>query len=228
MSSTFIQPTTLQFLTDLAANNNREWFAAHKPVYQEALSNVTDFADTLLAQMNTHDVIETASGKKALFRIYNDVRFSKDKSPYNPRFAMAFRRAGRERRGGYYLNIKPGDTFLALGFFGPNPDDLRRIRWDIEDNYDDWHKILKGKKLRDAFGSMQGEKVATAPRGYSVDHPAIDLLRHMQFLFRHEFSDEEVLMRDFAAEVSKVFQAARPWLDYMSDVLTTDRNGEPL
>ncbi len=228
MSQSTIQPSTFQFLTDLSANNNRDWFAAHKASYQQALDNAVGFADELLAEMNKHDLIETPSGKKALFRIYNDVRFSKDKSPYSARFAMSFRRATKERRGGYHLNIKPGNSFLACGFFNPNPDDLRRIRFDIEDNYEDWQKILGSKAVKSVYGNMQGNTVATAPRGYSVDHPAIDLLRHKSFIFRHTFTDKEVMSKAFPQEVSLVFKTIRPWLDYMSEVLTTDRNGETL
>ncbi|MEQ8684716.1 MAG: DUF2461 domain-containing protein [Imperialibacter sp.] len=228
MSQSTIQPSTFQFLTDLSANNNRDWFAQHKGRYQASLENMVGFADALLAEMNRHDLIETPSGKKALFRIYNDVRFSKDKSPYNARFAMSFRRATKERRGGYYLNLKPANCFLACGFFNPNPEDLKRIRFDIEDDYEGWQKILGSKAIKSAYGDMQGNTVATAPRGYSVDHPAIELLRHKSFIFRHTFTDEEVLSENFLLEVSRVFKAIRPWLDHMSEVLTTDRNGVPL
>jgi uncharacterized protein (TIGR02453 family) len=228
MSQSTIRQSTFQFLTDLSANNNREWFAENKAQYQSSLENMIGFADALLAEMSKHDLIETPSGKKALFRIYNDVRFSKDKSPYNARFAMSFRRATKERRGGYYLNLKPGNSFLGCGFFNPNPEDLRRIRFDIEDNYEDWQKILRSKAIKSTYGDMQGNTVATAPRGYSVDHPAIELLRHKSFVFRHTFTDQEVLAKDFPQKVSRVFKTIRPWLDYMSEVLTTDRNGEPL
>ncbi|CAD5252665.1 MULTISPECIES: DUF2461 domain-containing protein [unclassified Imperialibacter] len=228
MNPSSIQPSAFQFLTDLAANNNRDWFARHKDRYQASLDNMVGFADALLAEMNKHDLIETPSGKKALFRIYNDVRFSKDKSPYNARFAMSFRRANKEKRGGYYLNLKPGNCFLACGFFNPNPEDLRRIRFDIDDNYEDWQKILRSKAIKSTYGDMQGNTVATAPRGYTVDHPGIDLLRHKSFVFRHTFTDDEVLTSGFHKSVSQTFKTIRPWLDYMSEVLTTDRNGVPL
>ena len=226
MQSVQINRSTLNFLKDLAAHNDREWFAEHKETYTEAQQNMIDFVDALIVTMNTHDVLENESGKKSLFRIYNDVRFSKNKAPYKTRFAFSLQRATKARRGGYYVNITPGGSFLACGFFGPNPEDLKRIRQDIDVNYEDWNTLLDSESIRTVFGELRGEQVATSPKGYSKDHPAIGLLRHKQFIFRREFSDQEVLADDFSDRISNSFQALRPWLDYMSQVLTTDLNGE--
>lgn len=220
-----IKPATLNFLKTLSRNNNREWFAKHKEQYLEVRADMEQFADALLLEMNTHDVIETPSGKKALFRIYKDVRFSKDKTPYNTHWSGAFRRAEKSRRGGYYFHLKPGDCFLAAGFWGPNPEDLQRIRQDIDLNFADWKKVLKNKGIVNTFGKMQGETVKSAPRGYSKDHPAIELLRHKQFYFKHSFSDKEVLSTGFAKKMSETYKKIRPFFDHMSEVLTTDANG---
>src|SRR5437868_3398955 len=130
MKSTSINKKTLQFLKDLSANNNREWFNAHKDDYLKSLENIVDFVDGLLAEMRKHDEIENESAKKSIYRIYNDVRFSKDKSPYNPHFGFSLIRATKFKRGGYYVNILPGNSYLACGFFSPNPEDLKRIRMD--------------------------------------------------------------------------------------------------
>jgi len=226
MKNAIIQKSTIKFLKDLSENNNRDWFNDNKPRYLDAHQNMISFVDGLIIEMNKHDVIENESGKKSLYRIYNDVRFSKDKSPYNPRFAFSLQRATKLRRGGYYLNIKPGNCFLACGFFFPNPDDLKRIRMDIERNADKWNKLLKSKSIRDNFGTLSGEKVLTAPKGFSKDHPAIDLLRHKQFLFRHDFKDKEITSEDFLKEVNRIFKSIRPYFNYMSEVLTTNLNGE--
>jgi uncharacterized protein (TIGR02453 family) len=102
---------------------------------------------------------------------------------------------------------------------------MKRIREDIDANYDDWRKLLANPTLIKTFSNMRGEKLGTSPRGYAKDHPAIDLLRHKQFLFRHEFTDEEVLSPDFLYKVNDTFKKMRPFLNYMSDVLTTDANG---
>lgn len=226
MEKTAIQKSTIKFLKELSVNNNREWFNENKSRYQDAYQNLSLFVDGLIKEMNKHDVIENESGKKSLYRIYNDVRFSKDKSPYNPRFAFSLQRASKLRRGGYYLNIKPGNCFLACGFFFPNPEDLKRIRMDIERNPEKWKKLLKFKSIKDNFGDLTGEQVATVPRGFSKDHPAINLIRHKQFLFRHDFKDKEVTDGNFLKEVNRIFKSVRPYFDYMSDVLTTNLNGE--
>ena len=224
--SAIILPTTIKFLKDLAKHNDRDWFNAHKQAYLDAQQNMSNFVDELIHEMNKHDEIENISGKKSLFRIYNDVRFSKDKSPYNPRFAFSLRRSSKFRRGGYYFNLKPGNTFLGCGFWGPNPADLNRIRLDISYNYEQWNKLLQSKGIKTNFGELTGSKVTTAPRGFDIKHPGIELLRHKQFILRHHFTDQEVLATDFLKAVNKTFKAVRPFFNYMSEVLTTDANGE--
>ena len=191
----------------------------------ETHGNMAAFADALLAQMNRHDKIETLSGKESLFRIYRDVRFAKNKTPYNTHWSGGFKRATKKLRGGYYFKIAPGSSFVAGGFWGPESGDMKRIRGDIDANYTDWKKLLASKTLLQTFGGLMGEQLSSAPRGYAKDHPAIDLLRHKQFLLQHHFTDKEVLHSGFLAQVNDTFKKMRPFLDYMSEVLTTDANG---
>jgi uncharacterized protein (TIGR02453 family) len=223
-----IQKSTLDFLKKLSKNNDREWFNKHKEEYLQAQQNAIEFVDLLISLMNKHDRIETPSGKKSLYRIYNDVRFSKDKSPYNPRFAGYLRRHKPSLRGGYYWWIKPGASRVSCGFAYPNPEDLKRIRFDIRDNLDDWNKLLRTKAIKTNFGMMEGEKVTTTPKGFEKDDPAIDLLRYKQFWFTRSFTDKEVLAFNFVNEVNKTFKSIRPFFDHMSEVLTTNMNGEPI
>jgi len=228
MPFTRIQKDTLDFLKDLGKNNNRDWFAEHKDRYLEAHRNIADFADALIAQMNKHDQIETLSGKKCLYRIYKDVRFAKEKVPYNKHWSGSLKRATKKLRGGYYFRIEPGNSRIVGGFFGPVPDDMKRIRQDIDANHKDWRETLAEPALANHFGKLAGEQVASAPRGYDKNHPAIDLLRHKQFILRHTFTDKEVLSPDFLTKVNDGFIKMRPFFDYMSEVLTTDANGESL
>jgi uncharacterized protein (TIGR02453 family) len=228
MSSASIHQSTFRFLKSLSQHNDRDWFNANRQAYELAYGNAEAFFDALIAKLNTHDSIETPSGKKSLYRIYNDVRFSKDKSPYNPRFAGGFKRTKPLLRGGYYLWLKPGASRAGCGFTYPSPQDLQRIRMDILHNHEDWTKILRSAALRRTFGEMKGEQVKTTPKGFPKDHEAIDLLRYKQYWFERSFTDKEVLDPGFLNEVNKTFKAIRPFFDYMSDMLMTDLNGEPL
>ncbi len=220
-----ITKDSLKFLSDLSKSNNREWFNIHKDSYINAHDNIIAFADALLIEMSKHDDIETASGKKSVFRIYKDVRFSKDKTPYNTHWSGTFKRATKKLRGGYYFRIEPGNSFLAGGFWGPEPNDMKRIRQDIDTNYKAWRKLLAGKMLAETFGKMIGDQIGSAPRGYAKDHPAIDLLRYKQFLLKYQFTDEEVSSPDFFYNANNVFKKMHPFFDFMSEILTTDANG---
>lgn len=184
-----------------------------------------EFAEALLDEMRKHDNIATVSGKKSLFRIYRDVRFSKNKSPYKTNRSGSFKRATNELRGGYYFHIEPGNTFLAGGFFGPNAADLKHIRNHISQDDTFLREVLESKSYKSYFGVLEGDQVKTSPKGFSKDDPSIDLLRYKQFILRHKFPDKEVLQKDFAKKMSDGFQHIRPFFDVMSEILTTDLNG---
>lgn len=218
-----IDKSTFKFLTDLKKNNNREWFEKNKETrYKKAHTDIIQFMDSVLAEMNKVDNIEKMTAKKSLFRIYRDVRFSKDKSPYKPFFGARMRRATNWLRGGYYIHIAPGNSFIAGGFFNPNSDDLKLIREDIAHDSKPLREILEDSDFKSTWGSFEGEAVKTSPRGFDTDHPDIDLIRFKQFHLSHYFSDEEVLSTDFIFEIVKSFLVIRPYFDYMSEVLTRD------
>lgn len=225
MAKAILSKSTFQFLKDVKANNNRDWFNAHKERYLEELAKVERFADALILEMNKHDVIETETGKKSLHRIYRDTRFSKEKTPYKTNWSGSLSRATKLRRGSYYFHIEPGNSFVGGGFWGPEASDLKRIRDEFAYDAAPLRKILKSKSFVSHFGSLHGEQLKTAPRGYEADDPAIDLIRYKQFLLSKKFTDQEVLSDDFVKKVSDTFKAMRPFLDYMTDVLTTDVNG---
>ena len=223
-----IDKGSFDFLKDLAQNNNREWFNANKERYLAAQANMVAFADALIAEMNKHDHLETSSGKQSIYRIYRDVRFAKDKSPYHTCWDGHLHRATKKLRGGYYFHIEPGNSSADGGFFGPVPEDLKRVRQDIDVNHDDWRKLLNNKVFVQTFGTLKGQQLKLMPKGYSVTHPAIDLLRHKQFILKHSFTDTEVLSSDFVYRLSNTYKAMRPFFDYMSGVLTIDGNGESI
>lgn len=219
-----LQKSTLAFLKELRKNNNREWFAENKPRYVEAQKDVKQLVAAVEALLNKHDVIESAK----TFRIYRDVRFSKDKSPYKTNIGSYFVRATEARRGGLYINIEPGNVFVGGGFWAPNSPDLKRIRQELAYDPSLLRKWMKSKQFKDRFGDLQGDAVKTAPKGYAKDHENIDLLRYKQFLVTEKYTDKDALDPSFAKKCSDTFKAMRPFLDYFSDVLTTDENGESI
>jgi uncharacterized protein (TIGR02453 family) len=225
MSKIKIQPSNLEFLKLLKKNNNRDWFNTHKEKYLIEHTNLVAFAEVLLAEMNKHDVIETPSGKKSLHRIYRDTRFSKEKIPYKTNWSGSFKRATKSRRGGYYFHIEAGNSFIAGGFWGPDPKDLKRIRDEFAYDATPLRKILKSKSFVNTFGTLKGEQMKTTPRGFDADSPAIDLLRYKQYIVMKKFTDKEVLSDTFLKQANDTFKAMRPFFDYMSEALTTDVNG---
>ena len=212
----------LDFLNQLKNNNNRDWFNTHKSTYHEIQKEARKFYESVQLKLEQHDDIE----KLKMFRVYRDVRFSKDKTPYNHHFAGSFTRSGKRLRGGYYLRIRPGESFLAGGFWEPNKEDLFRIRKEIEISDTELRKILKEPNFNKIFGGvLTGEELKTSPKGFQKDHPAMDLIRKKGFIAVRHVADEEVLAPSFLEEVNRSFKALRPFFDYMSEVLTTDLNG---
>lgn len=225
MANGQIDTSSFNFLNDLKQSNNREWFGANKDLFQQEQDKIAAFADALLAELNMHDVIETPTGKKSLHRIYRDTRFSANKTPYKTNWNGNFKRATKYRRGGYYFHIEPGHTFIAGGFWGPVPADLKLIRDDIAYDPTPLRSILNSAEFKATFGSLKGEQLKTAPKGFSADHEAIDLLRYKQFVMVKVFTDDEVLSDRFLSKAGQAYRDMRPFLDYMSEVLTTDVNG---
>lgn len=223
-----ISKSTLSFLKTLKKNNNREWFTDNKPAFQAENEQFISFAEAVLSEMNKYDNIETISGKKSVFRIYRDVRFSKDKTPYKIHFSGSLKRATKLLRGGYYFHIAPNNSFVGGGFWGPNPKDLLRIRKEIAVDASELREIITDKKFISVFGELQGDKVKTSPRGFDKNHPDLDLLQFKQYIISKKFSDKEVLQSDFHLKIVETFNAMRPFFDYMSALLTTDENGIPL
>ena len=215
--------TIFDFLKKLKKNNYREWMQDNKKEYQANEKILKQFYISIEDGLNKNDEIS----KVKVFRINRDIRFSKDKTPYNIHRSVSFARAGAHRRGGYYLRIEPGNSLMAGGFFSPNPADLFRIRKEFEFDASEIRKILGKKEFKNAFGDfVQEYKVKTAPKGFSKEDPNIDLIRLKSFFVVHKFTDKEVLSERFHDDLLYHFSLLRPYFDYMSEVLTTNLNGE--
>lgn len=214
-----------EFLKQIKENNNREWFAQHKPEYDLIVKENKVFFNKIYSELQKHDSLEGIH----IYRIYRDVRFSKDKSPYKTNFGVGYSRTKPLLRGGYYVHLEPNNSFVGGGFWAPNNEDLLRIRKEFEMDTSEIKKITSDPTFISYFGELQGEDgVKTAPKGFDKNHPDIDLIKKKQYVVMRRFSDKEVLAESFPKEVINTFVAMRPYLDYMSEVLTTNLNGESL
>lgn len=212
----------LKFLKDIARNNNRDWFEKNKPRYLEAKSAFADFLEALHKELLKFD--ESLAGlnpRKQAFRIYRDVRFSKDKRPYKMNMGAGFSAHGKmEQEPGYYIHIEPGNCFVAGGLYMPDSENLAKVRQEIDYNAEAFLKILKDKKFKKYFSGLDDfDKVKTAPKGYPKDHPYIDLLKNKSFVVSHSFSDRQVLDKNFVKQVAKVCKALKPLNDFLKRAL---------
>ncbi len=214
----------IALLEALAKNNNKPWFTDNKPQIDVVFAEVKAFFKRVYDQMAVVDEVELFH----VHRLYRDVRFSKDKTPYKTYFGLHIGRKKPLLRGGYYLNIEPGKSFVGGGFWEPNKDDLLRIRKEIALDDSEMRELINDSRFIQTFGGLVGEELKTAPKGFDKEHPAIDLLRKKQFLVMRSFTDEEILQPKFIAEILETFEAMKPFFDYMSEVLTTDVNGVSL
>jgi len=225
MQNMVITPAIFSFLKKLEKNNNRDWFAKNKIEFKLLETEVKSFFNGLGEEVKGFDEIERIK----IFRIYRDVRFSKNKTPYKINFSSSLSRAGAKLRGGYYSHIQPNDaSFIAVGFWGPEKEDLLRIRKELEFDASEFRKVISAKKFKSIWGELVGEEVKTSPKGFDKEHANIDLIKKKQFIFTRKFTDKEVLADSFRNEVIDSFKVVRPYFNLMSDILTTDLNGESL
>ncbi|MDO5104311.1 DUF2461 domain-containing protein [Capnocytophaga sp.] len=213
------------FLKELAQNNNREWFARHKNAYENARAK----AETIFRAIYNEVAKEDFLGEMKMYRIYKDVRFSKDKTPYKTHFGLYFPRKQPHYRGGYYLHLSPDETFVGGGFFAPNKEDLFRIRKEIELDGEGFTQVLQSEGIQKYYqGKLWGDELKTAPKGFDKDDPMIAHIRKKQFLLKHDFTENQVFASDFQREVVEAFKGMRPFFDFMTTALTTNLNGESL
>lgn len=208
----------LQFLAKLKKNNNKEWFDNNKKEYDELRKEIIVFVTGMIKNIRSFDSgMEGLEAKQCMFRINRDVRFSKDKSPYKTNFGLSFNRGGKSSPfAGYYLHIQPGECFIAGGSYAPMPEHLAAIRQEIDYNFDELKKIISNKDFKKYFGELRGEKLVRPPKGYEIDNPAIEFLKHKAFLMWHTFDEKKLTEKDFEKYCTTVFKAMKPMLDFMN------------
>ena len=218
MSTSVNMQTVLSFLSDLQTHNDKAWFNQHRDAYDAAREEFEALVSQLIGDIGRFDDLTGLAARECIMRIYRDVRFSKDKSPFRTSMAASITRGGKwSTRLGYYLNIQPGgESFVGGGLYQPDPAWLARFREAISYNSAPFKAILNAPKFKRRFGTVQGDAVKTAPQGYPKDHPEIELLRQKDVLAMHNLADEAVLATDFSKHVVDVCKAMKPFLDYLN------------
>ncbi len=211
----------LNFLTDLKKNNNRNWFQENKKRYEESKNIFFGIVDVLIAKIKAFDpAVDVLSAKECAFRIYKDVRFSKDKTPYKTNMGAYIAKGGRKSKyAGYYIHIEPGASFAGGGMYCPQPDILKTLRESISENAEPLKKILKNSEFNSVFPDLYGETLKTAPRGFDKNHPDIELLRYKSYTVIKHLSDNELISENFLGNVLTIFKTQKPFNDYLNQII---------
>ena len=215
-------PHILKFLSALKKHNDRTWFEKNKEQYLLAKDNfeifITRFLDELI---KFNPALAGLNPKKLPFRIYRDVRFSKDKSPYKINMGAGISPGGKMmQEAGYYIHLEPGRCFIAGGMYMPDPDNLKKIRQEIDYNGDKLEKIFKDKTFKKWYqGFDDFDKMKTAPKGYAKDHPRLDWLKHRTFIVSHPFTDTEVKDKKFLKKVVDACKAMKPFNEFLREAM---------
>lgn len=212
-----IEQSTFQFLKDLQSNNNRDWFNDNRKRYETARDNFAGFIEELILDIQKMDpFITDAAAKNTVFRIFKDVRFSKNKDPYKTHFGAAISKGGRKSEySGYYIHIEPGKkTMLASGIWHPQPAVLKSVRNEIAYNQEQYENILNDKKFVSTFGEVSGAKLVRPPKGFDKEHPAIEHLKQKDFVVTHEIADKEVCNENFKDYCIEKFKIVKPFSEF--------------
>lgn len=213
-----VESIILDFLKDLAINNNREWFYAEEKRYKKVKETHEKVVEDLLNQFSLFENMDGVKVKNCTYRIARDVRFSKDKSPYKNWFSSSYSEGGRsDTKHDYYLHIQPhNQSFLGAGLYAPTSEQLAKLRQEIDYNPNDLKDIIFDKTFVQYFGNPKGSSLKTSPKGYEKNHPEIELLRMNQLFFSKSFSDNELMADDFTAKVIESAKVLKPFTDYLN------------
>ena len=220
-------PALFEFLAELSMNNNREWFQTNKVRYERDVRNpllqfVADFGERLRA-ISPHMVADPRPTGGSMFRIYRDVRFSKDKSPYKTNAGAHFRHeVGREVHGpGFYLHLQPGMSFGGAGIWMPNSATLGKIRGAIVENPGRWERIVGDEAFESRF-NLEGDSLKRAPRGIDPDHPLIEYLKLKSFAAGTSFDEDDVISPGFIDIYADACRTAAPFSEFLTRAVGLD------
>ncbi|HAA14303.1 MAG TPA: TIGR02453 family protein [Cytophagales bacterium] len=211
--------SALDFLADLQENNHKEWFDANRKTYEAARDEFKVTLKHILADLaRKEEEMAGLEPKDVMFRINRDIRFSKNKNPYKNNMGAFMGPGGRKtEQGGYYLHVQPnGESFVAGGIYMPPPENLKKIRQEIDYNPVELKKILEEPIFAETWGALMGETLKTAPKGYPKDHPNIELLKHKSFIVMHKLSDQEMRSDGIVEQLLGYFDVLRPMNAYFN------------
>lgn len=213
-----LQPATLKFISSLSKNNNKPWFDEHRETYLSAKEDFEGFVGLLLKDLaKLEPAFAEQKPKDCVYRIFRDVRFSKDKTPYKSHFGAYFNKGGKKSpSAGYYLHIEPGKCFAGGGIWMPEAPLLKAVRQEIDYNFDEFSKITKDKKFVKLFKTLHGEQLKTLPKGYEADNPAIEYLKMKSFIVDHQIDDKDVTGKGFLKSCMDTFTTMKPLVDFLN------------
>jgi uncharacterized protein (TIGR02453 family) len=217
-----LQNDVLKFLKELKKNNNKAWFEKNKPRYVNAQNELKGLiADWIKLFSKTEPAVAHLDPAKCIFRIYRDVRFSTDKSPYKNNLGAYLSPSGKNSDGpGYYLHVEPGNCFFGAGVYMPMPENLPKIRQEIDYNFAAFKKILNAKKFRNNFPELNTElKLKKTPKGYDENNPAIEFLKLKSFVVFKKLKDEDVLSKDLPKALNELSKIVHPFNMFLKQAM---------
>ncbi len=221
-------PETLEFFRQLKRNNRREWFLAHKTVYEEKVKQpMIDFVTTLGGAIQGFAPELVTDPRRAIFRIYRDTRFSADKTPYKTHVAAHFSPAGKTAGAGLYFHLDPEEVLIAGGIYMPPPAELRLVRSYVAAHDDELRRLLRVPKFKRLFDGLKGDVLTRAPRGFPPDHPALDLLRYKHYIAWFERPPAVAETPGLFPLVIDSFVVLMPLVRYLNKALHTARAKTP-
>jgi uncharacterized protein (TIGR02453 family) len=217
----------IDFLRQLARNNNREWFTGRKAIFEEQVKRpMSELVDALNAALARTAPEYITPPEKAIYRFYRDTRFTEDKRPYKEQIAATFARRGlpRHEGGGFYFAVSHKEVAVGGGAYLPSPEALAVIRRQIAERPEELRKLLRAPALGKLLGELQGERLTRVPKGYPADHPSADLLRFKQLYFYAELPPDLAVTSDLFQEVWTRFRAMAPFIEYLNAGLMAQVN----
>jgi uncharacterized protein (TIGR02453 family) len=218
--------STLGFLKDLSANNQRDWFQANKKSYDQSRAEMIQLCSDVIQQLSSHDPdIAEINPAKAIYRIYRDTRFSANKTPYKNNLGFWLSPGNKkEPIAGYYVHIQPSESFVAAGIYMPQSAELNAIRQEINFNFVELNKILDDKLFASTWGDLMDDQLKSMPRGFEKDHPAAQLLKYKSFVVSKRFSDKEVSSPQFFSQVVETLAIGIPLVRFINEAISLSKD----